>query len=371
MAAAIDHGYLPSGKYIINHDIMHCTADGVEGNHLYSGRALGMSEQDDKIQLHPELKPLWKEITTHYGRIGLTHTQDVIWEVGMDQLGRHVSHFPSVFYFGPHECRSWGDHEWLGTVEYINSKNNFIELAHQLGVEVPQTLTFDSVNEISAEIMQDIEFPTYLKAAVSVSGVGIYRCEDKEAFIRAMGKFSEDIPVQVQAEVVSDTFLNMQYRVENGLPVRLACSEQILDGFAHQGNKYPARHEPWEMVDPMAFWLAERGIKGIFAFDVAVVDTPSGVSFPAIECNPRYNGASYPTIIAQKLDIPEWTAKAFHTRHRRLADIDLRDIEFNMTTGEGAVIVNWGTVLVGKLVILMAGSPEYQQVLEAELKSRL
>jgi hypothetical protein len=371
MSAAVDHGYLPSGKYIINHDIMHCTADGVAGNHLYSGRALGMSESDDIIQLHPELKPLWHDITTHYGRIGLTHTQNVIWNIQLDQLGKHVSHFPSVFYFGPHECRNWGDHEWLGTVEYINSKNNFIEVAQQLGVEIPQTLCFDSVNLIDAEVMSSIQFPCYLKAAISVSGVGIYRCEDKESFIRAMASFGEDTPVQVQAEVISETFLNMQYRVVNGYPVRLACSEQVLDGFAHQGNTYPARYEPWEMIDPMAFWLAERGMKGIFAFDVAVVETPSGVAFPAIECNPRYNGASYPTVIAQKLDIPEWTAKTFSTRHRNLADIDLKDIEFNMTTGEGAIIVNWGTVLVGKLVILMAGSREYRDVLEAELKSRL
>jgi len=371
MSAAIDHGYLPSGKYIINHDIMHCTAEGVKGNHLYSGRALGMSEPEDIIQLTAELKPLWEDITTHYGRVGLTHTQNVIWDVGMDQLGKHINHFPSVFYFGPNEYRNWGDHEWLGTVEYINSKNNFMTVADQLGVEVPQTLCFDSVKHIDAEALEKIEFPCYLKAAISVSGVGIYRCADKKAFVEAMRQFEDHVPVQIQAEVLSEIFLNMQYRVVDGHPIRLACTEQVLDGFAHQGNKYPACYEPWEMVDSMAYWLTERGMKGIFAFDVAVVETASGVSFPAIECNPRYNGASYPTIIAQKLDIAEWTAKTFTTRHRKISDIDIRDIEFNMTTGEGAVIVNWGTILVGKVMILMAGSPEYQEVLEAELKTRL
>ena len=81
MSAAIDHGYLPSGKYIINHDVMHCTAEGVVGNHLYSGRALGISEVHDKIQLNPEMIPLWKDITTHYYRIGLSHTQNVIWNL--------------------------------------------------------------------------------------------------------------------------------------------------------------------------------------------------------------------------------------------------------------------------------------------------
>jgi hypothetical protein len=371
MSAAIDHGYLPSGKYIINHDIMRCTADGVVGNHLYSGRALGLSEPCDRIQLSPELKPLWKDITTHYGRIGLSHSQDVIWNVNLDQLGQHINFHPSVFYFGPEECRNWGDHEWLGTVEYINSKNNFVSLANELGVEIPTTLCYDNVAAIDAEALASIFYPCYLKAAISVSGVGIYRCENEAEFLEAMSKFDPDVPVQVQAEVKARTFLNMQYRVVDGHPVKLAASEQILDGFAHQGNRYPACYEPWEMVDPMAYWLVERGMKGIFAFDVAVVETPNGVSFPAIECNPRYNGASYPTVIAQKLDISEWTAKTFSTQHRKLSDIDLKDIEFNMTTGEGAVIVNWGTILEGKLVILMAGSPEYQDVLESELNSRL
>jgi hypothetical protein len=121
----------------------------------------------------------------------------------------------------------------------------------------------------------------------------------------------------------------------------------------------------------MAQWLKDRGMQGIFAFDVAVVQTPEGVRFPAIECNPRFNGASYPTIIAQKLDIPEWTARTFKTRHRKLSDIDLSGIEFNNRTGEGLVVVNWGTLLEGKLVLLLAGAKGYQEVLLNELKHRL
>ena len=93
--------------------------------------------------------------------------------------------------------------------------------------------------------------------------------------------------------------------------------------------------------------------------------------FPAIECNPRYNGATYPTLIAQKLDIPEWSALTVTTRQRNLKALDIRDLEFNKQTGEGVVIVNWGTILHGKLMIILAGSLEYQQVLAAELDVRL
>ena len=112
-------------------------------------------------------------------------------------------------------------------------------------------------------------------------------------------------------------------------------------------------------------------MKGIFAFDVAVVQTDRGLRFPAIECNPRFNGASYPTMIAQKLNIPEWSAITVSTGFRTLAEFDFSDIEFDTRTGQGAIIVNWGTILEGKLVILLAGSSTYQQALAVEIASRL
>jgi hypothetical protein len=370
-AAAIDHGYLQTGKYIINHDIMNCTAEGVVGNHLYSGRALGMSEPWDIIQLHPDLQSLWKDITDHYRRIGLSHSENVIWGLNLRELGSHIGYQPSVFFFGPDECRYWGDQQWLGTVEYINSKNNFMALARQLGIDVPQTLCFDNVVAIDDDMLKEVIYPCYLKAAVSVSGVGIYRCEDEAAMINAIGKFDEQVPVQIQEEVVTDTFLNMQYRIVDKDVYRLVSSEQILDGFVHQGNRVPSKYEPWEAVDAMAHWLKDHGMKGIFAFDVAVVETENGLRFPAIECNPRFNGATYPTMIAQKMDISDWSSVTLATRHRKLSDIDLSDIEFDKKTGEGVIIVNWGTVLTGKIVVLLAGSPEYQNALANELAVRL
>jgi hypothetical protein len=277
----------------------------------------------------------------------------VIWDVDICELGLHKGFTPSVFYFGPQEASVWKDSAWVETVEYINSKNNFMALAENLGIDVPQTRCYNSVDEIGELEIVSLNMPCYLKAAISVSGVGIYRCANREELRDAIDKF------------------NMQYRVMDNRLVRLAASEQILDGCAHQGNRFPSNYEPWDAIEPMAQWLKDRGMKGIFAFDVGVVETPQGIRFPAIECNPRFNGASYPTVIAQKLDIPEWTARTFKTSHRKLSDLDLGDIEFDMKTGEGVVVVNWGTVLEGKLVLLLAGSAEYQSVLMTELEYRL
>jgi hypothetical protein len=361
----------PTAKFVYNHDIMNCTADGVVGNQLYSGRALGITEPQDKIQLHEKLKPLWADIVAHYQRIGLPHTEDVIWSLDLRELGAHIGYQPSVFYYGNEENRYWGDSRWLDTVEYINSKNNFIEMAEELGVDVPKTFTYDTAASVNCDEFEHFVFPCYLKAAVSVSGVGIYRCENQEELKANLKKFDSPTPVQIQEEIKADTFLNLQYMVIDNHLVRLAASEQILDGFAHKGNRYPARHAPWHVVDPIAERLMMSGIRGIFAFDVAVVQTERGLRFPAIECNPRFNGASYPTLVARRLGISQWSAISMETWYRDLSEIFLRDIEYNPETGEGVIIVNWGTVLEGRLVILMAGSPEKQRELELQLLARL
>ena len=239
-SSAVNHGYLPAGRYIVNHDIMRCTADGVVGNHLYSGRALGLTEPDDVIQLNPQLKPLWRDITAHYRRIGLSHSENVIWDLDLSELAAHEGFTPSVFFFGPQEGDVWRDSAWMKTVEYINSKNNFMALADELGIDVPQTRCFNSVDEIGEHDIVSLNMPCYLKAAVSVSGVGIYRCANREQLRTVIDKFDRNVPVQVQEEVRTDTFLNLQYRVIDGHLLRLAATEQILDGCAHQGNRFPS-----------------------------------------------------------------------------------------------------------------------------------
>ena len=42
-----------------------------------------------------------------------------------------------------------------------------------------------------------------------------------------------------------------------------------------------------------------------------------------------------------------------------------------MQAGEGVILVNWGTVLEGKLLVLFAGSRKRQDALMQELATRL
>jgi hypothetical protein len=358
-------------RQIFNHDIMGCTADGVTGNHLYSGRALGLSEPGDLVQLHPHLASQWGPITAHYGRIGLSHTDEILWDVSHARLAEHPDHGVSVFFFGPDEHAVRPDERWLNTVAAINSKNTFMEMADRLGVPVPLTIPFASVDDLAEPDIAAAPYPCYLKAAISVSGVGIHRCANAAELRAAIGTFAPDTPVQIQQEVVTDSFLNLQYRCDADGVGRHAATEQVLDGFVHQGNRHPARHTPWDSVEPMARWLHAEGMRGVFAFDVAVVGDDADPEFLAIECNPRYNGASYPTGIAQKLGIGHWLAKAYHTRHRSLDALDLTGIEYDPATGAGIILVNWGPILIGKILVLLAGDEAAQAALEQDLLTRL
>lgn len=356
-------------SHIFNHDIMHCTSDEVIGNDLYSGRALGLTEAGDILQLHPHISSEWPYITEHYDRIGLRHTSDVIWDLSYRHIMENPQLAASVFFYGTAVDMVVHNKDWYAVVSYINSKNNFMDLAEHLAMDIPKTTRLEGKGQFVHQ--KDICYPCYVKAAISVSGTGIFRCANEAELIEALKTFEADVPIQIQEEVQTGLFLNVQYQITDGKLQRLAISEQLLDGYMHQGNRYPASHEPWESVEPMAIWMLEHGMQGIFAFDVGVLETATGTRYMPIECNPRYNGASYPTIVANKLAISQWLARQLSTRHRSLGDIDLSGIEYNPQTGEGIVIVNWGCVQAGKLGVLFAGDEQRQAFYETALSKRL
>ena len=362
---------------IFNHDIMNCTHEQVKGNHLYSGRVLGLTDPDDVVQLHPELRPEWQTITEHYHRIGLRHSHQIVWDVSFSKIKERPDLESSVFYFGDAVNKESShaeqfrklDQKWYGVVDYVNSKNNFMALARTLGVTVPKTLCFDHKSAI--DLQAGIPYPCYLKPSISVDGMGIVRCEDQEQLVLALPGLPDHMPFQIQEEVQATSFLNLQYQVTSQGVLPLAASEQILEGCAHSGNRYPTVHQPWDVVEPMAKWMFEQGMKDIFAFDVAVTEKEGEPRYLAIECNPRFNGASYPTGIARKLNISQWRSETFATSFRSLQQLDLTDIEYNSQTGQGIVLINWGSILVGRLAILLAGTEDQQEQSRKILQQRL
>jgi hypothetical protein len=142
-------------------------------------------------------------------------------------------------------------------------------------------------------------------------------------------------PLQIQEEVQASAFLNLQYQVKDGQIEPLLVSEQVLDGCVHKGNRYPSSHEPWDKVAPFAEWMGDRGMKGIFAVDVAVIPEATGTRYVAIECNPRFNGSSYPTVVANDSTFPSGAAALTRPKVRSLSDLDLQDLAYDPATHKG------------------------------------
>ena len=356
-------------RMIFNHDILSCTREAAAGNQLYSGRALGMTSPDDLIQIHPLLEREWDAIDGHYDRVGLPHTSQVVWDVTIDRLADYPDLRESLFFFGHKENRVRSHNAWQRVVTYINNRNHFVALAKHLRMDVPHTLCFHGKQWIAG--IGTLPYPCYLKSSVPLAGKRIRRCETPSDLIQALAFFDEIMPLQIQEEIPADIYLNLQYEASDERLERRQVTEYITLEHIHRGIRFPARCEPWGSVEPMAEWLWREGLRGVFAFEVGVVEEVDGLRFILLQCTPRYDNASYPSEIARRLQIPQWLAKEYSGNHDRLADIDLSGIEYDPGRRSGIILVNWGTIVIGRLGVLIAGSRIEQKRLEAELLVRL
>lgn len=336
------------------------------GIETYPGRVLGATEPCDVIQLPRRLKSEWEHIVAHYARVGLSHTVSVVWDDTYEIVRNYPEHDLSTFLFGERAHAARPDVAWYDIVRRMNSKNAFVRLARRMGVPVPDTLCFDRRPDVLPQKLP--RFPLYLKADVSVSGRGVVRCNDRQDLVDRLVHIDRMVPFQLQEEVDAVDFLNVQYEVTGDRCERLLVTEQILNGNAHSGNRYPTEHVPWDYTDPLAAYMHECGMRDVFAFDLAV-DRQGG--YALLECNPRYNGATYPTMVARKLGIGEWSAVSVHTRARALSEVDLGSVEYDPETGCGVVLVNWGAVQQGTLGVLFAGPVSVQKMAMSRLTDLL
>jgi hypothetical protein len=355
---------------IVNHDIRTSGPRWLGLSRLYSCRALCITEQEDIIQLHADLRPLWPAIQAHYEKAGLSFTRQVIWDSLLERTKDYPDHKLSAFFFGEREHCFRPDSRRREITEFLNSKNNLIAFAREMNVPVPETRCFDRTSDADAQINEFI-YPCYVKPSTATSGMGISRCENPNELRRALKKLQPDIPIQIQNEVKAERFFSVQYLVKDGHMERLLLSEQIMDGNAHKGNRVPASCEPWSIVDGLAERITAEGMQDIFAFDVAMVNEAGTSRFYVLECNPRFTAASYPTIVAEKIHATHWSTYTVQTAQRDLQSIDFEDIAYDPTRREGVILINWGVILRGRLMIMLVGTEERQESLLSEFKLRV
>lgn len=356
-------------RSIVNHDILDCSAndalDKVLGVHHYSGRVLGSTNPEDVLQLNPDLKEHWDWISGHYKKAGISYSETIIWNDSFDVMTGFNHHEPSVFFFGDRAHKAKPDQAWYDIVKKMNSKNDFIEICSQLNVPTPKTWCFDCKSQVDVEI--GFPFPVYLKIAVSVSGLGVVKCNNASELEIELLKIERNIPLQIQEGKDAFTFLNLQYR-KNGKLERVLATEQVLKGCCHVGNAYPTKHQPWELTDGIAEEMVHQGMRGYFAFDIAACNENGKVAYYAIECNPRFNGSSYPTNIAKKIGAKNWIAKKVSTSMNSFSNVDLGEIQYTPKKGVGVIVVNWGSITEKEIgVMFVSDNAKQEQMFEEKL----
>lgn len=355
---------------IVNHDIRTSGPTWLGLSRLYSSRALCITEPEDIIQLPADLRSQWPTIQSHYESAGLSFTREVVWDLRLERTKDYPDYKLSAFFFGEREHLFRPDARRRQITEFLNSKNNLVAYARVMGILVPETHCFDRISDVKANA-NELSYPCYLKPATAMSGIGISRCASPNELRKEFSKFQPDIPLQIQNEINADRFLSFQYLVNDGHMERLLISEQIIDDNVYNGNRVPAYSEPWYVLDALAERVIAQGMQEIFAFDVAVANDAGAEQFYLLECNPRFTAASYPTIVAQKIHATQWSTATVQTVQHDLRVIDFADLAYDPVKRDGVILINWGTILHGKLMIMLVGTEERQEELLDEFKLRV
>lgn len=373
---ALRHGEPGDASVIFNHTVIgsYEKLSGVKGIELYDGRALAATEPGDEIHLPAELKKEFPDILDHYRDIGLEVTKNAAFDrtladvVNEDPAARRTV---SVFLFGEEANQVSPNERRYQAVRRLNDKNEFIGDMQDAGLPVPETHTF-AHGELPPEVQPDDGFsgPWFVKGAVAASGMEVVKCDTWQEVLDASHQM--EAHYQVQHGVEADDFLNIQYYINDGAVYHVATTGQILEGAVHAGNRHPANHGGVRGVtDQAARIAADMGAEGLIAFDAAAVKAPSDGSayhpYQLIECNPRPNGASYPTAAAEKLGVrdKEWAAVNVPVyKDMPLSEtvrlLNAAGLSYDPAAKTGAAIVNWGTTKDGKLGILFVGPPDLQ-----------
>jgi hypothetical protein len=339
--------------------------DGILGIPEYTARVLASTDQDDVVIVPHQVVPHLEWINAHYERVGLGVARTVIMG-DWDTIDLVHGHQLSVFIFTEEAQAVRPDERRLQAVSEHNDKNHFIRVVcGNLGISIPKTFCFNSPDDVRA---LPLPYPFYVKAAVSASGQRVNRCGNDKELELALREVA-GCALQIQEELPAETiFLNVQYRNEGGRAVRGPVTRQILDGNSHNGNIYPSGVDEkivWSVTDRLAHYGAAAGLQEIWAYDVAYL--PDG-EVQVLECNPRFNGCTYFSNVAARLNVSAWSARNVKFYPGKFEGLDFDGLEY--TDGRGIVVVNWGCAHHRKLGLFVAGTEVEQASYLSEFEAR-
>jgi len=332
------------------------------GFEYYETRAHGCTQPGDVIQLDPDLKEDYPFAAEHYRQVGLDCTDQVVWDLSAKVADDFPDHHLSVYLFLDEVHAVRPDAKRLAATKRYLNKNSFMRLC-QGKAPIPQTVFGDTAGRVAD--YKHMPFPLYVKGAISATGSSAYRCTTGQEVERAIKLMSGEY--QLQADVGPAEFLSVQYTITpEGEVKHLINTEQIIEGVEFVGTRYPTAYNPAEATQAIAQQAARDGIRGKMGIDVAV--TQDG-QYLVLECNPRWTGALYPMVIAQRLGAVEWSTARMPIQVDRLQDLALGDLVYDPGRKTGVVLINWGRVKYKWIELLFIGPKETQELLRLAVKN--
>jgi hypothetical protein len=327
-----------------------------------TSRSYGLSLPGDTVMLDARLQSELPHVRAHYRRIGMQVATTILWQHSTQKAQELC---PPMRYdtwiYDRETYKVAPDEDVLAATDQLNNKNTFLRQCDAAGLTIPKTDMYDA-HEVP---IQKWDGPWFVKSAVSVSGRHIVRAQTWDevlAFVQA-----NPGPYQIQEALDTTEFLNTQYYVHpDGSLAHICTSEQVIEGVEHIGNRFPADYEVQQLTDPAARLVADMGYRGLFAFDVAMVQ---GTPY-LLECNPRYNGATYPAAIAAKLGTNSgWTLRYSDLAQAySVGDMNLNDLEYSKERDSGLVVIAWG--MRARLGYMAIGTNDEQNELVKEFDER-
>jgi len=351
------------------------------GLYSYPARSFVASRPGDIFKVGLELRPAIEWLMDHYGRIGISHTTDIVYDYDFFP-DRYPDYRLSVFFFGVEANRIRPDEKRLFATKFFNSKNNVMKLAQAIGVRTPATEFFSSAWDVDLGKYASRKFPLVAKISNSVSGLGFKKCCNVTDLISVLEKI-EKIPNktewQIQEFLDGAKFLSAQWWIDEiGQSHFITGTCNFIEGEGNHAGNWSDTDIPHEGLEKFTSGIAMRGaqmgLRDWIGFDVAFYRG----KFYLIECNPRYTGAAYPFVAVQKLFGAEatkvfWAHKSYDVNRKSINEFSLNGAEYDPEKGTGWIVINPGPLTVGdgKIGALWIGKKENYEKEEDRLKNVL
>lgn len=365
---------------VFGHDVkLAHLYDGCPYDHLpsagKSSRALVLSSVA-LVYVDTRLQSLVDWARSHYQRIGLAVTDCVATFSGWSVL--RDSEHPSLFCASDEAYerrKSKSTQRWLAAAKKWNNKNNVIRFCRATGIPVPQT----RCSNTDLGFWDSVVYPVVCKAAVSAGGHDVVKCWFSYQ-LDAARKLLGGREYQLQELLPDSTrYFGAQYWAIGGRIRRIGVTEQHLTGSTYDGAVYPADVDEaslWRICEPLAQAVAADGFEGPFNIDVAFVP---GRGFLVMEVNPRWSATTYALAAVSRLEhevlqapIPAWRYCEVRVGVGDYAELDIADLEFSAKTGEGILLVDWGSIVDERpfVTVLVVGPPRRQEELLGVFRRR-